>query len=349
MENEIKNEVRVIDKLSANGGHDNIVTVLNHGWLNDNRYFFDMELCIFNLEDYILSCPKEILGSPIYFDPSSMDDDLGCLSLWGIIKQISSGINYIHSHHEIHRDLKPRNSNTRTFAGLTLSFLVLLSLPDAAWKITDFGLSAEGTSRLAYSTRFARGTECYRAPEMVKEGSVVSMKSDIFAVGCIFYELVYGRKAFSYDYHVFEYTFTKQKPETPLLPERVDERLQSYITQMLHAALEVDWWKRPSARDLLQVLNYLIEEATEVYILSGVTGAFGQRLHLHRNDQRWRVAQWKRCWYVTCSLYQLTNLKHTMYGSGYILRCPPTVGPSGGVKAWPASPMQVSKCHSTFV
>ena len=71
MEKEITNEIRVIDKLSANDEHENIVTVLNHGWLNDNRYFFDMKLCIFNLEDYILSTLKEILTLLKFFDTPS--------------------------------------------------------------------------------------------------------------------------------------------------------------------------------------------------------------------------------------------------------------------------------------
>lgn len=121
MEKEIKNEVRVIDKLNANGGHQNIVTVFSHGWLND-RYYFDMELCIFNLEDYIVSNSRETFGLSKYFAPSAMDDELGCLSLWGIMTQITNGLAYIHSQHELHRDLKPRN-------GIFLIPLLLTSSP----------------------------------------------------------------------------------------------------------------------------------------------------------------------------------------------------------------------------
>ena len=99
-EEEAKNEVRAIEKLSKDGGHPNIVPVLNHGAICD-RYFFDMELCDFNLMDYIMKCREMTDGvgdSPVRFA------ETGC-----IFKDISHGIAFTHLQGEIHRDLKPRN------------------------------------------------------------------------------------------------------------------------------------------------------------------------------------------------------------------------------------------------
>jgi serine/threonine protein kinase len=114
MEKEIQNEVRVINKLGFHAGNHNIVSVLRHGWIND-RYYFDMELCIFNLEDYIVSNARETFGLSKYFWPPAMYDRQGCLSLWGIMSQITNGLTYIHFQHELHRDLKPRNSTLSLF------------------------------------------------------------------------------------------------------------------------------------------------------------------------------------------------------------------------------------------
>ena len=55
--------MRVIDKLCRIKS-DHIVMVMRHGWRSNNSshfsiYFFDMELCDINLEDYIRSCHKK--------------------------------------------------------------------------------------------------------------------------------------------------------------------------------------------------------------------------------------------------------------------------------------------------
>jgi serine/threonine protein kinase len=104
--------------------------------------------------------------------------------------------------------------------------LVLLSIEDAVWKIADFGLSAEGMSQRAYSTQRARGTQCYRAPELLSETSIVSRKSDIWAFGCILFELVFPLKAFKNDFQVFQFAASRSRPTLPSLPEESTNALE---------------------------------------------------------------------------------------------------------------------------
>jgi len=47
--------------------------------------------------------------------------------------------------------------------------VVLLSGQSVAWKITDFGLTSEGTSGRTYTTCFSPGAKGYRAPELMEE------------------------------------------------------------------------------------------------------------------------------------------------------------------------------------
>jgi serine/threonine protein kinase len=107
---DILNEVRAIEKLRKNGGHPNIITVFDDGWLNDDvHYFFDMELCVLNLERFIQGNFGHVLGLPQYLDPQYGTEELGCLNMWSIMTQITSGLEFMHSLKQLHRDLKPQN------------------------------------------------------------------------------------------------------------------------------------------------------------------------------------------------------------------------------------------------
>ena len=74
--------------------------------MDDHRYCIDMKPCILNLGDYIRGNVRSIYG---YIYSSFADETLCCFSMWGIAKQIVGGLEYIHSHGEIHRDVKPLN------------------------------------------------------------------------------------------------------------------------------------------------------------------------------------------------------------------------------------------------
>jgi serine/threonine-protein kinase len=100
-----------------------------------------------------------------------------------IIIQLCRGLAYAHKAGIVHRDVKP--SNVR----LTEDFQV---------KILDFGIARLVTSTTMTSGGMVMGTIQYMAPEQIK-GAHVDRKSDIFAVGIIFYELLSGRKPFDGD------------------------------------------------------------------------------------------------------------------------------------------------------
>jgi serine/threonine protein kinase len=111
---DIKNEERAIKKLCGKPTHKNIVEVLRLGDLfNSPYYFIDMELCDFNLEDYIyrdLDLPIQT-STPRFV--TSAPSEAEALPIWKIMMEITSGVEFIHSKDEIHRDLKPSNSTFR--------------------------------------------------------------------------------------------------------------------------------------------------------------------------------------------------------------------------------------------
>ncbi len=97
-----------------------------------------------------------------------------------LIEELARGLEYAHNRGIVHRDVKPGN--------------VMIST-DGVLKILDFGIARVGGSSLTRAGTMI-GTPNYMSPEQV-EGRVVDRRSDVFAVGLVFYELLTGRQAFS--------------------------------------------------------------------------------------------------------------------------------------------------------
>src|SRR5271170_2984969 len=98
-----------------------------------------------------------------------------------------------------------------------LLIVVLYSKKDGVWKVADFGLTVQG-ALTEITTENGMGTPCYRAPELLNpEGKCkYSNKVDIWAMGCILYEVVLGKKAFSNDFLMWEYSLQNRTYQSRL-------------------------------------------------------------------------------------------------------------------------------------
>ena len=101
-----------------------------------------------------------------------------------LARQIVDALEATHEHGIIHRDLKPSNIKLR---------------PDGVIKVLDFGLARIAPGRESpdadTSSGLIVGTPAYMSPEQAR-GKVVDKRSDIWAFGCLLYEMLTGRRAF---------------------------------------------------------------------------------------------------------------------------------------------------------
>ena len=130
----------------------------------------------------------------------------------------------------------------------------------------------EKTSESSAVTEGKRGTESYRAPELIVGGKY-STKVDIFALGCILYELVCCRKAFATDYELVVYSQSRTPPEVPWGPN-INERWKSILSNVLLQILSIEKAKCPSASELWrQFKTYCTISYAEFCLVKGDTKA----------------------------------------------------------------------------
>jgi eukaryotic-like serine/threonine-protein kinase len=112
-----------------------------------------------------------------------------------IARQVCDALEYAHERGVIHRDLKPANIKVT---------------PEDAVKILDFGLakalegdaastdisSSPTLTRMATQAGIILGTAAYMSPEQAK-GKSVDRRTDIWAFGCVLFEMLTGKQAFA--------------------------------------------------------------------------------------------------------------------------------------------------------
>lgn len=144
-----------------------------------------------------------------------------------IARQLCLGLAAAHESGVLHRDLKPANIMIDGRGGV---------------RITDFGLAGLPDE---LGNRIERaGTPAYMAPEQLKSGAV-SIRSDIYALGLILYELFTGRRVF--DTNDVAELKRQHQTSVPSVTSTGTESIDPAVERAIQRCLEHDPQRRPSS------------------------------------------------------------------------------------------------------
>lgn len=211
--------------------HPAIVAVDHVGELADGRAYFSMEL----------------LRGETLFDRLSR----GAMPLaeaLRVVDQTARGLEAAHAQGVVHRDLKPENV-----------FLVRLPGEPLTVKLVDFGLAklavdvAEANFR-AESTQsgVTIGTPMYMSPEQSR-GPDVDHRTDVYALGCIAYELVLGQPPFPHARTAPEF-WAAHLHAAPPHPRSIWPEVPPQLDLVLFAMLAKDPELRPTIAQVRAVV-----------------------------------------------------------------------------------------------
>ena len=213
-------------KAASSLNHPNIVEMYDVGE-DDGNYFIVMEY---------------VNGKTL----KSLIKKRGALSLSetiDIMLQLTSGIACAHDSYIIHRDLKPQN---------------VMILEDGRVKITDFGIAVALNSAELTQTNSVMGSVHYLPPEQAN-GSGATVKSDIYSLGILMYELLTGKLPFKGD-NAVEIALKHMKDKLPSIIDQNPNVPQSVENVVIRACAKNPENRYDSVKEMHEDLKTVLSE-----------------------------------------------------------------------------------------
>ncbi len=156
-----KREIEILKQFN----HPNIVRIVGGG-VSGGKYYYAMEYITGPTLDRVLGERGQLPWREVV--------DLGI--------QLCDALQFAHDHQVVHRDLKPSN---------------LMVTETGQLKLTDFGIAKrlDATQSLTATGR-TLGTAAYMAPEQIRGTPEISHKTDLYALGAVFYQMLTGDPPF---------------------------------------------------------------------------------------------------------------------------------------------------------
>ena len=207
--------------------HPNIVEVYDVG--DDNgQYFIVMEYIEGkNLKDLLKKRGKLTVSEVV-----------------DIMSQIADGLSVAHDSYIIHRDIKPQN---------------IMILENGLVKITDFGIAMAMNATQLTQTNSVMGSVHYLPPEQAS-GKGSTLKSDIYSMGILMYELLTGVLPYRGD-NAVEIALKHLKEPLPSIRDELPDIPQSVENIILKSAAKNPKNRYNDAREMYEDLKTCLDES----------------------------------------------------------------------------------------
>lgn len=215
--------------------HPNIVKATDAGEADD--------LCYLAMEYLVGHDLKTILKS---------EGPLPLTAACTLVRQIANGLQYIHNNDLIHRDIKPSN---------------LFLTTDGQVKILDLGLAGLRYSHSSNSdltqSDCIMGSVNYMAPEQAQSIKYVDHRSDIYSLGCTFYQLLTNQLLFKRETPLETIIAHREDPvpllskQMPEIPEPLEKLFQSMVTKRPEDRIQ-------SMSEIVQIIDHFLEQQSNL-------------------------------------------------------------------------------------
>ena len=156
--------------------------------------------------------------------------------------QIAKALECAHRNNIIHRDVKPQN---------------ILVTENGLVKVTDFGIAKSSTSATITNTTTIMGSAHYLSPEQAK-GTFIDLRSDIYSLGIVLYEMVTGLLPFDGESPVT--IALKHIQSEPIEPKKYNASIPDSLNNLIMKAISKECVNRyQNCRELINDLQKIKE------------------------------------------------------------------------------------------
>jgi class 3 adenylate cyclase/pimeloyl-ACP methyl ester carboxylesterase len=217
----LRHEARAMARL---GAHTNIVTVHDMGEEGGRPYIVS----------------EHVPGGDLRSELQAAGGVLPVRRALAIVTDVARALTVAHARGVVHRDIKPAN--------------VWLNA-DGSAKLGDFGIAVLTDSSRLTMTGAVLGSAAYMSPEQAR-GEALDGRSDLYALGCLLYELVVGRPPFVGSDPLA--VVSQHVHAEPSPPRRENARVPKPVESLIMRLLEKNPGARPAGADSV------VEELTRV-------------------------------------------------------------------------------------